>query len=281
MKSVIFIFLSIFLLSCSQKSNDKKNSSLETRVVEPQIENKNAYKSDSTLVENTQIKNSSYALSFWLNDTIYLYGKFPLNKAITLINNQKGLLFESRTNSYKVFEDPYAGKVVFTSIVSQPEKENLKNFEYCSFFEKPSDYELLEQGKNDSISVKKIDTLIRKTNLLELLLEKSGQKQSVEYSIKNSLPTIRSYTIDISSITIVSYKYFEKTNGPRIVFYKNKLFPLTGQCSFEDIYIYRYNSRYYIQSGSWCCGCGYNVFEIFRIDNQSIDLEYKDDSYAN
>lgn len=244
MKTVFIFILGLFLLSCSQKSNDNKNLSNETRVVEPQIENKNDLKKDSILVENTKIKNSSYALSYWLNDTLYLYGKYPLNRNITLINNKNGILIETKTKSYLVTEDPIAGKIVITSLISQPEKETLEKFEYCSFSEKPNDYKILNPERNDSIRVEKIDSLIRKTKLLDSLLGQSGNKIPVEIAIKNSLPTIKSYSIDKSSILIVSYNFFEKSNGPRIVLYKNKIFPLTGQCSFEDIYVYQFNSRH-------------------------------------
>jgi hypothetical protein len=278
MKEILSICLGLFLLSCSHSSGNNKRSSFEIKVVLTKTE---TLCDTSKIVQQKTIPAPSFALTYWQNDTLFLFGKFEPEKTITLINNKDRMLFETKTKSIITTKSDIMGEIWLTRIATQPKIEKCKSFDYCLFSEKPSDYSVINPMENLNIPIEKIDSLIRKTNLLDLLLEKSGQKQSMEYSIGRSLPSISTFNINNSFLTIVSYRYFDSPNGPRIVYYKDNLFPLTGQCSFNYIFIYRLNSKYFIQTGSSCCGCGYIVFQVFEITNQSIELIYNDDSFAN
>jgi hypothetical protein len=277
MNKWLIICIGIIIISCSHGSEKNKNKSL----VLPASKIKNSIVQKTDSVQYKKNHKPLYALTYWRNDTLYLFGKFDSGLTVTLINNKDRMLFKTTTDFYQLPSDDMNSEIGLTNLNSQPKTDNWKDFEYSILTDIPSDYVVLDSNEHVDISIHRVDSLIRKTTIIENLLEKSGQKVSMEYSIGTSLPSVKSYDINGSPLYIISYKYFEGPNGPRIVQYLDKLFPLTGQCSYDEIYVYRLNSRYYIQSGSTCCGCGYTVFQIFEITEQLIKLIYDDDSFAD
>jgi hypothetical protein len=277
MNKWLIFCIGIITISCSHGSEKNKNKSLV--LAANKVKNNTVQKADS--LQDKENQKPLYALTYWRNDTLYLFGKFDSGLTVTLINNKDRMLFKTTTDFYQLPSDDMNSEIGLTNINSQPKTDNWKDFEYSILTDIPSDYVVLDSNKYVDISIRRVDSLIRKTTIIENLLEKSGQKESMEYSIGTSLPTVKSYDINGFPLYIISYKYFDGPNGPRIVQYQDKLFPLTGQCSYDKIYVYRLNSRYYIQSGSTCCGCGYTVFQIFEITEHLIKLIYDDDSFAD
>lgn len=68
---------------------------------------------------------------------------------------------------------------------------------------------------------------------------------------------------------IVAYDESEDEHfcsGPRVIVINGIAYPLTGWCSYPFMRIFRLNGKYYLESGSACCGCGITIKELFKIE---------------
>ena len=111
MKAIIISFLILLFIAC-QNNQSNKLTDTKTSIVD---EEKSA-----KIIDETEIDYSQYALTFpYMNignmeetDSLYLFGKYPLGKTITLINNKNGEVFETKTLNYSVLLDEGAASIM-------------------------------------------------------------------------------------------------------------------------------------------------------------------------
>jgi|WetSurMetagenome_2_1015567.scaffolds.fasta_scaffold335333_1 hypothetical protein len=273
MKRVFFtIIISVLIISC--------NNSLKKNI--PQQQNDLVPESSNYHDDTTKIKQIEYALIVSNRDSVCLYDTYELGKTVTIINFDSGLLFETSTYAYTKYESEFESKVL-TRIKDQPSK--LITGESIAFFgEKPSDFILFETEKiNNYLLSKSIDSLIRKSSLIDsLLLHNKCSEGNEYYSLKGVMPSLTGLRYQNNRIILATYEMFEGVPGPRLaVFNENKVVPLTGQCSFEFLSYYSMNGKYYIYTGSGGCECGINAIEIFEIKPDTIVRIFQDYSFSN
>ena len=273
MKRVIFtIISSVIIISC--------NNSLKQRI--PQLQNDLFPESSNYHVDTIIIKQIEYALIVHNRDSVCLYDTYELGKPVTIINFDSGLLFETSTFAYTKYESEFESKVL-TTIKDQP-SNSITDESVAYFSKKPSDFILFETEKiNNYILSKSIDSLIRKSSLIDSLLLHNKCSEEYEYSSLNGvLPSLIGLSYKDNRIIIATYEMFEGVVGPRLaVFNENKVVPLTGQCSFEFLSYYSMNGKYYIYTGSGGCECGINAIEIFEIKSDTIVRTFQDYSFSN
>ncbi len=273
MKRVLFtIISSILIISCNNSS--KKNIPQQQNDLIPETSN---YHDDTT-----KIKQIEYALIISNRDSICLYDIYELGKTVTLINFDSGLLFETSTYAYTKYESEFESKVL-TRIKDQPSK-SITGESIAYFRKKPTDFVLIEtEDINNYILSKSIDSLIRKSSLIDSLLLQNKCSEGYEYySLKGALPSLTSLKYKDNRIIIATYEMFKGVVGPRLVIFNdNKVVPLTGQCSFEFLSYYSMSGKYYIYTGSGGCECGINAIEIFEVKPDTIIRTFQDYSFSN
>ncbi len=160
MKRVFFtIISSVLILSCN--SSFKKNA--------PQLQSDLETESSKSHDDTTKIKQIEYSLIISNRDSVCLYDIYELGKTVNIINFDSGLLFETTTYAYTKYESEFESKVI-TRIKDQPSK-SITGESIAFFCKKPSDFVLFETEKiNNYIPSKSIDSLIRKSSLIDSLL---------------------------------------------------------------------------------------------------------------
>lgn len=234
-------------------------------------------------IENTKISNNKYSITFNNNDTIYLFGKFPLNQDITIVDYHFKKTYNSKTNGYFVFEDELLGKKVLTSIL--PIKD-YKNEDFCFAFIgnkfKQTEFQYIEYI-TDELVIFKIDSLVRATDYLNKLLITNNGIIEFKDTILHKTPEIKRVKANNFEYYVVTFNMKgDYEIGPRlIVLNEKKVFPLTGQCSFENIFPFSINGINYIQTGSACCGCGIIGFQLFVIEKDNVKNEFEEFGLSN
>ena len=142
-----------------------------------------------------------------------------------------------------------------------------------------------EQISNDSL-ITEIDLKIRNSSILDSLKTKAqGLIAGDQYFPLTDLkPTLHSLNIPNQAILLATYSVTRNSHvqkGPRVIVINDNYYPLTGWCSYPDFRVFALDGKYYLESGSYCCGCGITIQELFVIKNDSVALVWDDDSYSN
>jgi hypothetical protein len=249
----LFLFISVLcIIGCQNKRSSKSSN-------------------DSPTIDS--INGVKFALVLQDNDSLAILGKYELNKTIYLLDNANGKLIHTSTISYNenLYPDFYK-KLEATKI--RIKANNNQN--YIAYFGlKPNDYKLISQKPNNSQDfISDIDNLIKKSGYLDSILH---NETFVKDSLKNKFPLLFKININQTDITIATYMLMNM-HGPRFAIIKNNVFPLTHNtaCSYDYLYTFFMNGKYFIETGSACCGCGITGKQIFEINNDSIKTIFED-----
>ncbi len=131
----------------------------------------------------------------------------------------------------------------------------------------------------DSGKVKQIDGAVRKSNTLSSLCTRAQDAMPCAMKdLEGILPKIHHFTFPGIEMFVVSYdveislqNMKSRDTGPRVVVINNRVYPMSGWCSFYRFYVFRLNGQHYIQSGSRCCNCGMVVMELFRVTPAGVE----------
>ncbi|MFB9272885.1 MULTISPECIES: hypothetical protein [Flavobacteriaceae] len=267
------------MISCN---SNKKSDSEQTQVVYIPETDTATYESsrvEKIIEENKQQTN--YSLTYWDSDTLNLWGHQPLDKNLFLINFNSGQVHKAKTISHISKEDPMADFMDLTIIQPSIFKDK-KDLDLGMFSEKEEiDFKILKfEDINDKKISVEIDSLIRKTSMIDSLLSINGEK--LDNSVITSKPIISGLRTENVDIKIVTYMIFDNsTTGPRFAILNGKIYPISGQCSFKEIIPYMIDNELFIKSGASCCDCGIVIDKIFKVTNDSITLEFNDGSQSN
>jgi hypothetical protein len=98
------------------------------------------------------------------------------------------------------------------------------------------------------------------------------------------LPKLYRYPTPKREVFIVAYderKDVHCCSGPRVILISGSAYPLTGWCSYPFMRTFRLNGKYYLESGSACCGCGITIMELFKIEATGLVEAYSDGSLSD
>lgn len=130
---------------------------------------------------------------------------------------------------------------------------------------------------SDPTTITTLDSIVRTSREVKRLLIKSTDKESsigfedsVDISVLNTWPKVSSFTIQNKNIYVLEMHISSENNGPRFVVIGNSVFGLTGACSFPVFSSFELNGKYFLYTGSFCCGCGINGEELFLITADSV-----------
>lgn len=220
------------------------------------------------------------------NGQISLLGKHKPGLPVTLINKNTGVTYIAKTVSVKSEIDQMGEKRVFTTINKQPEDSNSENILSTAIIGKAiSQIKRLEIAVvNDSQIIKSFDTKIKQGQLLIKLLKENAELTPVnEYldTLQNILPKVKEVKSSNVQFKIIEYRSpaFEEGTGPRFLYLNAKIIPLTGQCS-DDLFIYEFDGRVFITTGSSCCECGLNAEETYEVKKDKLLTLFVDYSYS-
>jgi hypothetical protein len=92
------------------------------------------------------------------------------------------------------------------------------------------------------------------------------------------VPQLHQFSLPEFNVIIASYDEFpDNLNyacGPRVIIINDRIYPLTGWCSYRTFDVFRLNGQYYVKSGSCCCECGITIMELFRITPNGLVKVY-------
>lgn len=241
--------------------------------------------SDGQVTKTTNV--IKHALVYYTeNGQISLLGKHKSGLPVTLINKITGVTYIAKTVSVRAEMDQMGEKRVFTTINKQPEDSNIENILSTAIIGKAiSQIKRLEIAVvNDIQIIKSFDTKIKQGQLLIKLLKENAELTPVnEYwdTLQNILPKVKDVKSSIVQFKIIEYRSpaFEERTGPRFLYLNAKIIPLTGQCS-DDLFIYEFDGRVFITTGSSCCECGLNSEETYEVKKDKLLTLFVDYSYS-
>jgi hypothetical protein len=133
--------------------------------------------------------------------------------------------------------------------------------------------------------ISKTDRLVRNSKALLTLLKKAqgailGETKELEET------NLKVYQVSMpgQKFLIASFEYSNENlgvSGPRLLVINDRVYPLTGWCSYQTLNVFRLEGQYYIQSGSCCCNCGITIMELFRITPEGPMVVLSDESLSD
>ncbi|MBI5743916.1 MAG: hypothetical protein HY952_05150 [Elusimicrobia bacterium] len=112
----------------------------------------------------------------------------------------------------------------------------------------------------------------------------SGSEVDRCASITNLKPTL--YSLEVHGQTMLLAAYSTKRDnrvvaGPSFIVMNNRVYPLTGWCSYPYFRAFTLEGEHYIESGSHCCDCGITVMELFQITQDGPKMVWEDSSFSS
>lgn len=221
------------------------------------------------------------AFSLLLNakDSLYIIGSAPSGRTAYLLNNESGDFWKCETgDSIAYFEELSGIDWTLTSLTPQP--DTLMRFDLSFLASEEFQYELVgKQAVSEAAFVKDIDRQIKLSGYIDTLLAYDDAFVT-DTLVADSLPAISRINIPGQEVFLVTYSYMRSLPGPRLLIINNKVFPATGPCSYEYFYPFRIGDRFFLQTGSSCCECGWVIDQVFEIADNALFLVFQDDSYS-
>ena len=259
-----FSFFSILIIldvACHNNSTDNNKPLLDSVSI-----------AAKHLIDSTKTDTSLFCLVTNFNDTLTLFGKFELNKNVTLIDNSAGRVYETKTLSYHAVLESDWEPYVETLIGTQPNKKN--NIVFGFFGNKPKDYHVIPKNNLDNpVQIHKMDSLITNSENYDKLLKDVGWETN-DSRLNKATIELMEFNVEGKKIFIVTYKLSDCI-GPRFAVINNTVFPLTGPNSLEHINAFVMNKTFYIETGSGGCNSGEVGYQIFELTEKGIENIYE------
>lgn len=223
--------------------------------------------------------NENFSLVMSAKDSLFILGNRPPGQTIYLLNNETGQYWKCRTGSNQTyFEELSGGEWELTPTLPQP--DTLKRFDISYSTSGKFRYDLVKKERiTDSLFVEQIDQQIKLSGYIDTLLSYDDAFLA-DSVIGDSLPAITTIHIPGQEAFVITYSYMESLSGPQMMIINNRIFPLTGPCSYEYVYPFQIDNRFFIQTGSSCCECGWVIDQVFEVSGESLILVFQDDSYS-
>jgi hypothetical protein len=254
------------------------NFSCQKNFVTPKTNSKISIENYNVEIDSFGIQNDDYALTFFSNDTLSLWGKFELNQNITLLDIDHNRIFEAKTKSYRISPLGAFEQNVLTNLNTKFWHEEKYPKIAFAILKKHSNLKELHSKsiKNESIQLK-IDSIIKTINMSELF----KNFDAIDPNYLNEKSLIEKYVTKTFSFYFISFSK-ENEFGPRfILFENNSLISVLGPCSNEKYRVYTIDGDVYLFGLSFCCGCGQVLFTIHQINKNDIKLVYANSDYSD
>ncbi len=210
-----------------------------------------------------------------------LYGRHPLNQRVHLLAQQENAFCAATTLKYDEFKAP-VGAFEFTILRPSAACKRPSNYS-VAFFGRVTEYQIVRlQPISEQRVIASVDREFRESPAMASLRNKAqdtfpGEKIAPLDAFKPKLLRFNSRGL---SGSVLSY---EKTNkdwvdGPRALWIKDKVYPLTGWCSYPYLRAFVLNRSFYFESGSYCCGCCITFRELFQLDAAGVRVVLVDGS---
>jgi hypothetical protein len=209
---------------------------------------------------------------------ICLLGAFKLGIKVTLLEAKRPKICISKTSEFTVADSVNLMKVSPAAHCGLPNQYGIAILEA-----KVDSYEIIELEEiSDKKKVESMDKLVRVTVVLQNLLEKEqGLIPGKIDALSDILPKVYRYPIPKIEAFIVAYDKSADVSGPRAILINGVPYPLTGWCSYPHMRAFGLNGEYYLESGSYCCGCGITVKELFKIEPTGLVAVCSNDSLSD
>lgn len=267
MLKLLFLYIVLFVLAgCSDKKSEK-NTPLSSDY--------------SGLIPGKvgQQLDEAFALTFVANDSIFLIGEYEPDRTVFLLNNEKGDIYRAKTGSQQVYYEKLLDiHWELTALKPQPKTETRLDLAFAN--ENKINFKATPAiAITDSLFIANIHREIKLSGLIDTLLSYDDEFPS-DSLVGIYKPKIAKMDCQVGEAYVVTYSYVDSLPGPRMVILNNCIFPLTGPCSYQQIYPFQINDRCFIQTGSTCCECGWVIDQVFEIKKDEVVLVFQDDSYS-
>jgi hypothetical protein len=222
--------------------------------------------------DGTTVEESKFAFAVTCGEPesqeLCLEGQFKAGINVTLL--QSDSLKTCSTKTIRITEQSESSGSYLTRLEGSCGIP--KEFDIAVLNKSVTDYEHIfpkEIVSPDIVS--RIDKSIKDNNALLSLRKKAQDLIPGEIKeLEGVAPSIYQFFLPDARVMIASYKLSTDMTGPQVVLINDRVYPLSGWCSYETLNVFRYNSQYYIQTGSYCCGCGITIMELYRITPNSL-----------
>ncbi len=268
--AILFMFLAVLILV---RSHALKNQEKELSSESPPSITKNIVSNYSFVFSDNQAKDFA------------ILGTAALGKEVTLLEKDTANYCTAVTTTNR--DAGWANPIEVTSLVTQHNCKSDHAYSVAVIGTTVKDYHLISYDKvSDDSLIKEIDLKVRNSSAMESLKTRAQDLIS-GYDIvpfADVKPTLYTLHIPNRDILLASYtvrRGQQLQEGPRVVIINGNYYPLTGWCSYPDFRVFVLNGTYYIESGSYCCGCGITIQELFEIKNDGVVPVWADSSYSD
>ncbi len=212
-----------------------------------------------------------------------IYGTHPLNKRISLLKKGADTYCDAVTDSHGLYEN---------EVISFP-VTNLRDAGRCG---SPGDYmvacfapvanyaNVKWRRTPDPKIAGSLDAAIRTSPALQTLRFKAQDIVAGDEMSPLSTFSPRVYELNVSGrhAYLVSYESKDgPVNGPRFVVLDGTINALTGWCSYPYLRTFVLNDELYLESGSFCCGCGITIMELYKVTGTTVACVHADASESD
>jgi hypothetical protein len=216
---------------------------------------------------------------------ICLLGKYDVGVSVSLLEVKGSRICTGRTS--KTSSQEWIDHQLTLTEISLSDKCGSPDlYSVAVLGSETGNYEILQLKEiTDERLIRSLDAAVRQTTVLQSLRMKAQSSIPGEVSeIQNDLPKLFYYPNPKIPTLILGYdesgdEY--NISGPRIILFNSVPYPLTGWCSYPFMRAFRLNDGYYLESGSYCCGCGVTIKELFRIDSSGLIEVHSDSSLSD
>lgn len=256
------IFIFMLLVGCIQNQNKKTTITEEA-------------KSKFAFVFNSSRNPDA--------NSFILYGHYPLDQRVYLLNTSKTYFCEAITKEQRSFDDE---TVSFPITTLDQATDCGSPTEYAvAFFNAISEYRIVDlQSISNASRISTLDMLVRRSSAPNEIRTKAQDLIPGDEEFPLDELSARAYRFDVANAQgyIVSYeKGADYAYGPRFIVFDRTVHALTGWCSYPHVRAFILNGILYIESGSGCCGCGITIMELYKIEQDRVTLIYADASESD
>lgn len=215
-----------------------------------------------------------------LQNVFALYGHHSPGKNVYLLNSTKNSFCAATTEEQNDYDDE-AVSIPFTTLKVEESCGSLKDYD-VAFFKPVQEYRRLSLTPVKNVALAKtFEKMARKSAAITRLGSniKSGDndrsREDEETPLEKTAQVYKMGKLDNYIVTFMfSSPPFDPDLqvGPRVIFHKNIPYPLTGWCSYPALNAFILNGEPYVESGSYCCGCGITGRELFKIGKDKVVL---------
>lgn len=220
----------------------------------------------------------AFRLTQWMLDTTMLYGKYPLNETVYYLDDSTGLSYKAKTILHHSHWDESISDTVVYTMTEPMFFPNPQKINVAIQSDTALDFTLLKSTSvKNTESVEYYDSIIRASGLLDSIQVADGKNYNkLNFQIHND---IRNVVYNDFSFMIVSYLLFDgTTSGPRFIVLNDKVYFLTGLCSFQDFSIFTINGHLLVKTGTSGCDSAILIDQIFEIRKDGIFEIFSDSS---